>query len=376
MNITTLRHWRAWLAFTCCSRSGVVLCGASYIWAHAGAPLVAPESFKIGIFGQEPRAISQEDAKLLKSLAAIAMEELKVRQANVDLNQMAMFDALTGLPNRVQFQYNLAEACRRAGTSGKKVVLGQLDLNQFKRIKGTFRHAASDTLLRQMAEPTPSASARRLTPNAGPSNPDVDGPALTQHRAVPSCPVVVIGGSAGALEALLRVVAQLSPSFSAPIVIVIHSFPEYPSCLPEILSRAGPLPARHVRSEEPLLGGHLYVAPPDRHLLVNDDVLVVSRGPKDNHSRPSIDVTMRSAAATWGSNVIGVLLSGMLDDGTSGLSSIQQAGGRTLVQNPEEALFPSMPLSALQQVRVSEILPSTEIAGRLEQLIHDWTLLQ
>ena len=129
--------------------------GEPYIRAYAGAPLVTPEGFKIGVFcvfGQEPRAFSQEDAELLKSLAAIAMDELKARQANVELNQLAMFDALTGLPNRMQFQHHLAEACRRADTSGEKVVLGKLDLDQFKRINDTFGHAAGDTLLRQVAQ--------------------------------------------------------------------------------------------------------------------------------------------------------------------------------------------------------------------------------
>ncbi|WP_407543307.1 chemotaxis protein CheB (plasmid) [Deinococcus radiomollis] len=193
---------------------------------------------------------------------------------------------------------------------------------------------------------------------------------------MPSNPVVVIGGSAGALEALLRIVAQLPPMFSAPIVIVIHSDPDSPSSLPEILSRAGPLPAHHARSGEPMLGGHLYLAPPDQHLLVDGELLVLSHEPKEHRSRLSIDVTMRSAAATRGESVIGVLLSGLLDDGTSGLWSIQEQGGRILVQDPEEALFPSMPRSALQRVHADGILPSTEIAGRLEQLVHDWTSIQ
>jgi diguanylate cyclase (GGDEF)-like protein len=129
--------------------------GPPYIRGYAGAPLVTPEGFKIGIFcvfGQEPRTFSKEDVELLESLAAMVMDELKLRRANMDLNRMAMFDALTGLPNRVKFQQHLAEACRRADASGKKFVLGRLDLDQFKRVNDTFGHAAGDTLLSQVAQ--------------------------------------------------------------------------------------------------------------------------------------------------------------------------------------------------------------------------------
>jgi diguanylate cyclase (GGDEF)-like protein len=129
--------------------------GPPYIRGYAGAPLVTPEGFKIGIFcvfGQEPRTFSKEDVELLESLAAMVMDELKLRRFNMDLNRMAMFDALTGLPNRVKFQQHLAEACRRADASGKKFVLGRLDLDQFKRVNDTFGHAAGDTLLSQVAQ--------------------------------------------------------------------------------------------------------------------------------------------------------------------------------------------------------------------------------
>ncbi len=126
-----------------------------YIRGYAGAPLITPEGLKIGIFcvfGQEPRVFSEEDRELLESLAAMAMDELKLRRANMDLSRLAMFDALTGLPNRMQFQQHLTEACRRADASGKKVVLGLMDLDQFKRINDTFGHAAGDTLLRHVAQ--------------------------------------------------------------------------------------------------------------------------------------------------------------------------------------------------------------------------------
>ena len=128
---------------------------APYIRAYAGAPLITPEGFKIGVFcvfGQEPRAFGKEDGELLESLAAMAMDELKLRRANLDLSAMTMIDALTGLPNRVQFQRQLTEACRRAEMSGMNVVLGRLDLDRFKRINDTFGHAAGDTLLKQVAQ--------------------------------------------------------------------------------------------------------------------------------------------------------------------------------------------------------------------------------
>lgn len=126
-----------------------------YIRGYAGAPLITPEGLKIGIFcvfGQEPRVFSEEDRELLESLAAMAMDELKLRRANMDLSRLAMFDTLTGLPNRMQFQQHLSEACRQADASGKKVVLGLMDLDQFKRINDTFGHGAGDTLLRHVAQ--------------------------------------------------------------------------------------------------------------------------------------------------------------------------------------------------------------------------------
>jgi len=178
-------------------------------------------------------------------------------------------------------------------------------------------------------------------------------------------PLVVIGGSAGALTPLLDLIGSLPATFPGLVLVVVHTVPDQPSRLPELLSRAGPLPARHAVEGLPLEPGHIYVAPPNHHLLVRSGQIQLSQGPRENNSRPSIDVLFRSAAYTCGSAVAGVLLSGMLDDGTSGLWAIKHLGGRTLVQHPEEAEYPDMPLSAIRAVEVDEILPVRGFASRL-----------
>ncbi|MVN89396.1 chemotaxis protein CheB [Deinococcus sp. HMF7620] len=178
-------------------------------------------------------------------------------------------------------------------------------------------------------------------------------------------PLVVIGGSAGALGSLLDLAAGLPDDFPAALLVVVHIPPDQPSVLPELLNRAGPLPAKAAEDGERLRAGHIYVAPPDHHLLVRPATLQLSRGPRENRSRPSIDVLFRSAAYSFGPRTAGVILSGMQDDGTSGLWAIKQFGGTAIVQRPEEAQYPDMPLSAVRQVEVDDILPVHEIASRL-----------
>jgi len=185
-----------------------------------------------------------------------------------------------------------------------------------------------------------------------------------------SFPVVVIGGSAGALEPLREIIHRLPSDFPAAVLVVIHLSPDYPSRLPDILRSTSVLPVEHAPQHGPLLPGHIYVAPPDHHLLVGKTEVSLSLGPKENRSRPSIDVLFRSAAYTHGSQVIGVLLSGMLDDGTSGLWTIKQLGGHAVIQHPEEALYPSMPMTAAQQIDVDAIEPVRDIVTRLEYLLH------
>jgi two-component system, chemotaxis family, protein-glutamate methylesterase/glutaminase len=180
---------------------------------------------------------------------------------------------------------------------------------------------------------------------------------------------IVIGASAGGVETLKEVVARLPADLSVPVFVVLHIPPFVASSLPEILSQVGPLPAVHPQDGTRIKPGHIYVAPPDLHLLIEDGRIAIKRGPKENRFRPSIDALFRSAAYIYGSKAIGVVLSGALDDGTSGLWSIKRLGGIAIVQEPSQAQFDSMPLSALEYVDVDYKLPSTEIGALLGRLV-------
>ncbi|GGG57010.1 chemotaxis protein CheB [Hymenobacter glacieicola] len=180
--------------------------------------------------------------------------------------------------------------------------------------------------------------------------------------------IIVIGASTGGIQALIELVRSLPHDFPAPIFVVQHVAPYAPSLLPELLSKASALPAKHPRDGEPIRPGMIYVAPPDQHLLIEDDKVLVKRGPKENRFRPSIDALFRSAAYGYGPRVIGVVLTGYLDDGTSGLWSIQRLGGVTVVQTPEDAAAPFMPLSALEFVTADHVVPLSELSALLVRL--------
>jgi two-component system, chemotaxis family, protein-glutamate methylesterase/glutaminase len=180
-----------------------------------------------------------------------------------------------------------------------------------------------------------------------------------------------MGASAGGVEALREVVAALPAGFNAPVFVVLHVPPYLPSCLPEILTKTGPLTAVHPADGMKIEPGLIYIAPPDHHLLIADDRVAVTKGPKENRFRPSIDALFRSAAYTCGTRAIGVVLSGALDDGTSGLWSIKRPGGLAIVQQPSQARFESMPRSALDYVDVDYNLPSTEIGALLARLVRE-----
>jgi two-component system, chemotaxis family, protein-glutamate methylesterase/glutaminase len=180
--------------------------------------------------------------------------------------------------------------------------------------------------------------------------------------------IIVIGASAGGVEALSELVGMLPSDLPAAIFIVLHIPAQSPSLLPEILSRKGPLPAAHPHDGEQIKPGHIYIAPPDRHMLIEEGYISLSRGPKENRHRPAIDVLFRSAAVAYGPRVIGVILTGSLDDGTAGLLAIKRRGGMAVVQDPKDALYPSMPMSALAHVQVDHCMPLAQIGRILPSL--------
>jgi two-component system, chemotaxis family, protein-glutamate methylesterase/glutaminase len=173
--------------------------------------------------------------------------------------------------------------------------------------------------------------------------------------------VVVVGASAGGVEALTAFVGSLAAETRQAVCIVLHVSPSGPSAMPEILSRATRMPVHRPHDGEALLGGHIYVAPPDYHLEVDPGRVRLTQAPRENGHRPAIDATMRSAAAAYGASVVGVVLSGSRDDGTAGLIAIKRRGGGAVAQDPEEALYPSMPASAIAHVNVDAVLPLHEM---------------
>jgi two-component system chemotaxis response regulator CheB len=176
--------------------------------------------------------------------------------------------------------------------------------------------------------------------------------------------IVVIGGSAGAVEAASTIVRGLPPGLPAALAIVIHVHEQSPNVLAKMFERLGTLPAVTVSAEMPLERGRIHVAAADQHLRIEGERIRPWPGPKENQARPAIDTLFRSAAA-FGARVVGVILSGNLDDGSAGLHAIKRAGGLTVVQDPADAAFPCMPSSALAVVDVDHRLPATKIAPLL-----------
>lgn len=182
--------------------------------------------------------------------------------------------------------------------------------------------------------------------------------------------LVVIGASAGGVETLKRVVADLPVDLRASICIVLHIAPGSPSALAGILRRAGRLPCRAATDGEPLSLGEILVAPPDRHLLIEDGRVRLTTGPRENNHRPSVDALFRSAAVARGDRVIGIVLSGTRDDGTAGLAVIKARGGLAIVQDPADALYPGMPTSALDHVAVDAVAPSARIGAAITAMVY------
>src|SRR3954467_11911937 len=173
--------------------------------------------------------------------------------------------------------------------------------------------------------------------------------------------IIVIGASAGGGEALSRLVSQLPVDLPASIFITIHFPPQGISVLPRILARAGAMPVVHAEDRERILRSRIYVAPPDRHMLLYPGMIRLIRGPTENRNRPAIDPMFRSAAVAYGARVIGVVLTGNLDDGTAGLMSVKRRNGVAIVQDPTDAMFSSMPASAAQNVETNEIVKLDDI---------------
>jgi two-component system chemotaxis response regulator CheB len=180
--------------------------------------------------------------------------------------------------------------------------------------------------------------------------------------------LVVVGASAGGVEALSELVRGFPADFPAAVLVVVHFPADGTSMLPLILQRRGPLPAVHAEDGAEIRPGTIYVAPPDRHLLVDGGRVRLSRGPRENGHRPAADALFRSAALAGGPRVVGVVLSGTLDDGTAGLSVVRRRGGVTVAQHPDDALYAGMPRTAIDAGVVDHVVPASEIAPLLARL--------
>lgn len=183
--------------------------------------------------------------------------------------------------------------------------------------------------------------------------------------------VIALGASAGGVEALKHLCARLPADLPAAVLVVLHLSPSGESLLPDILTRAGDLAVHPVQDEVALRPGFVYVAVPNRHLIVADGAVRSSEGPRENGHRPSIDVTFRTLAHAYGPRAVGVVLTGTLDDGSLGLHAIQARGGRVLVQDPEQAAYPDMPRNASRAVRVDAALGLDELAERLTEIARE-----
>lgn len=188
------------------------------------------------------------------------------------------------------------------------------------------------------------------------------------QAGMPARDIIVIGGSAGGFDAIRKVVAGFPADLPAAVFVTIHVTGKSDGILPAVITSAGPLEAVHPTDGDQIKQGKIYVAPPDHHLLIRSGHVHLSHGPRENLQRPGINVMFRSAASSYGERVAGVLLSGLLDDGAAGLWEIQQHHGATIVQEPEEATFRSMPESAICGLNVQYIVRLSEMAPLLTRL--------
>ena len=181
--------------------------------------------------------------------------------------------------------------------------------------------------------------------------------------------ILVIGASAGGVHALRQLASGLPRDLPAALMVAMHLRGDFRSELAELIDKAGPLAADFARDYETIEHGRIYIAPPDRHLLIYGDTLRLGQGPRENHARPAIDPMFRSAAVCCGPRTIGLVLTGYLHDGTSGLHAIKRCGGITVVQDPADAAIPDMPRNALEGVEADHVRPLEEMPELLDRLV-------
>jgi two-component system chemotaxis response regulator CheB len=194
---------------------------------------------------------------------------------------------------------------------------------------------------------------------------------VNPQAPTPGHDVIVVGASAGGIPAIRAVLAGLPKDLPASVLIVLHTAPEGGDTLPRIFARGCPLPLRFAEDGQPLRHGEAYIAQPDCHLLLEPGAMRVVHGPRENRFRPAVDPLFRSAAWAYGPRVLGVLLSGLMQDGSAGLWAIKTCGGTTIVQEPSDAQFSDMPLNALQQLPVDHRLPAADIGPLLGRLARE-----
>jgi len=183
--------------------------------------------------------------------------------------------------------------------------------------------------------------------------------------------IIVIGASAGGFEAFKKIIHGLPANFDASIFIVWHMSPDIRSILPQVLNQQNSIEAAHAYNHEKIKPNRIYVAPPDHHMLIEDGEVLITHGPKENRFRPAVDPLFRSAAYAYGNRVIGIVLSGALDDGTAGLWTVKHYGGIAIVQDPTDAEVPSMPENAIRDVQIDYCVGVSELPQLLVRLVKE-----
>ncbi|MES2524797.1 MAG: chemotaxis protein CheB [Gemmatimonadota bacterium] len=183
--------------------------------------------------------------------------------------------------------------------------------------------------------------------------------------------IIVVGASAGGVEAVSDLLAELPPDLTAALLVVVHTSPVGRGLLPQVLQRKSRLPVEHGEDGETVRPGHVYVARPDHHLVVSGGRMHVTRGPRENHTRPAIDPLFRSVALAYGQRVIAVVLTGMLHDGSAGLHAVRLCGGTCIVQDPDDAVHGDMPRNAMRMVTPHHVVRRHDLPALLVQLVQE-----